>query len=186
MARDGIVSVLVAMPPSAEPVIRCAWLMRPNILAARALPALAAAVTKLACFNVILSQDAIWCGGSQHLHTSDSAMLTCIACNACTHFLGERDGVVWVLIERSAGEQAHTNNWRPVPCIVCVACVCTPSRLSLACRLFTFADSVHERSAAAVEALQTGAWRGSASPQDALRIIMLTGKRQPLPCHARL
>lgn len=62
--------------------------------------------------------------------------------------------------------------------------MCSSSRLlrtqdmRTARRFFTFADSVHERSAAAVAALSSGAWTGRASPRDGLKIVMLTGVLQ--------
>ena len=44
--------------------------------------------------------------------------------------------------------------------------------------IFAFEDTVHERSAAALETLRQGAWRGRGSKQKQLRVMMLTGDNE--------
>ena len=52
---------------------------------------------------------------------------------------------------------------------------------NLLCRMFTFSDTVHVRSATAIARLQNGSWEGRSSAKDALRVIMLTGKASGFP-----
>ena len=44
--------------------------------------------------------------------------------------------------------------------------------------LFTFEDSIHQRSAAALEALREGTWQGPGKHKQKLRVMMLTGDNE--------